>query len=99
MSGGRCSSSTDEQNQALTERCGTNSLIEAKGEIPRAPAPSKSAMLIYDAELRERFGLDAEMMIDAMDRLPATQKGYATRPQEARYRPAVEEWLKANGHG
>lgn len=55
-------------------------------------------MFITDTELRERFGIEAEIIIDKLDRDPKTQKGLATRPADVRYRPAVDEWLKANGH-
>lgn len=52
-------------------------------------------MFIDDIEIRERFPDKAEQIIAALDADPRTQKGKATRPPDARYRPAVEEWLSA----
>lgn len=52
-------------------------------------------MFIYDDEIRERYGDKAAAIIAALDADPKTQKDKATRPKEARYRPAVEEWLAA----
>lgn len=53
-------------------------------------------MFIDDAEIRELYPDKAEQIIAALNADPKTQKGKATRPAEARYRPAVEAWLKAN---
>jgi len=47
-------------------------------------------MLIYDEEIRERAGADADSFIADLDAEHGTQKGLATYPKEARYRPAVE---------
>lgn len=55
-------------------------------------------MFIDDAEIRDRFPDKAEQIIAALDADTKTQKGKYTRPAEARYRPAVEAWLRANGH-
>lgn len=44
-----------------------------------------TAPFITDDELRQRYGDDAELLIDALDRNPATQKseGKGTRDREA----------------
>lgn len=52
-----------------------------------------SGMFIDDAEIRERFPEDAAQIIADLDADPKTQKGKATRPAEARYRPAVDAYL------
>lgn len=39
----------------------------------------------------------ADAIIAALDELGTTQKNKATRPKEARFRPAVDVWLEANG--
>lgn len=54
-----------------------------------------TGMFIYDDEIRERFPEKADMIIAALDADHATQKNKATRPAEARYRPAVETFLAA----
>lgn len=51
-------------------------------------------MFIGDDEIRERFPDEAASIIADLDADPATQKGKATRPAEARFRPAVEDYLK-----
>jgi len=56
-------------------------------------------MFIEDAEIRERFPDKADAIIAALDELGTTQKNKATRPKEARFRPAVDVWLEANGYG
>lgn len=56
---------------------------------------SNKGMFIDDIEIRERYGDKADAIIAALDAEPRTQKDKATRPKEARYRPAVEEWLAA----
>lgn len=53
----------------------------------------RTGMFIDDAEIRERFGDEAEQIIADLDADLKTQKGKATRPAEARYRPAVDEYL------
>lgn len=58
-----------------------------------------NGMFIEDAEIRERFPDKADAIIAALDELGTTQKNKATRPKEARYRPAVDVWLEANGYG
>jgi hypothetical protein len=54
-----------------------------------------TGMFIFDDKIRERFPEKAEQIIAALEADPRTQKGKATRPAEARYRPAVEAWLAA----
>jgi hypothetical protein len=52
-----------------------------------------TGMFIYDDEIRERYGVEADAIIARLDADPATQKDKATRPAGARYRPAVEKAL------
>ena len=59
----------------------------------------RNGMFIDDAEIRERFGDKADVIIAALDELGTTQKNKATRPVDARFRPAVDVWLEANGYG
>ena len=54
-----------------------------------------NGMFIYDDEIRERFPAKAEQIIAVLDADHATQKGKATRPPEARFRPNVEAFLAA----
>lgn len=51
MNGGRCSSYTDEENQALTERCGILGPIEAQKEFTAYPAPTTMAALTLAYQL------------------------------------------------
>lgn len=57
---------------------------------------SNKGMFIDDEEIRERFADKAEAIIASLNEIPSTQKDKATRPKEARYRPAVDAWLVAN---
>ena len=59
----------------------------------------RNGMFITDDEIRARFGDKADAIIAALDELGTTQKNKATRPKEARCRPAVDVWLEANGYG
>lgn len=59
----------------------------------------RNSMFITDDELRVRFADKADAIIAALDELGTTQKNKATRPKEARFRPAVDVWLEANGYG
>jgi len=51
-------------------------------------------MFIYDEEIRERFGAEADQIIADLDADHKTQKNLATYPAEARYRPNVDEYLR-----
>lgn len=55
---------------------------------------AKGQMFIRDDELRARLGAEADAVIAALDADHKTQKGLATRPADARYRPAVEAKIK-----
>lgn len=52
------------------------------------------SMFIYDDEIRERFGDEAEQIIADLDADPLTKKGYATWPAEARSKVHVERYLR-----
>lgn len=96
MNGGRCSSYTDEENQALTERCGILGPIEAKKEISDHPLPSgrrkPSGILISDEEITERFG----DVLPKLDADPAT-RAYQPYWGGKRFRPAVERAMQEKG--
>lgn len=53
---------------------------------------------IRDDELRDKFGDAAELIIDALDRDPFTQKGQGSVPFDARPRETVEKWLEQRGY-
>lgn len=59
---------------------------------------AKPSAFIRDDELRDAFGLAAELIIDALDRDPFTQKGQGTVPFDARPRETVERWLAQRGY-
>ncbi len=59
----------------------------------------RNGMFIEDAEIRERFPDKADAIIAALEELGTTKKNKATRPEGARYRPAVDVWLEANEYG
>lgn len=54
-------------------------------------------MFIGDEEIRERYPERADEIIADLDKNGRTQKGKATRPAEARYRPDVEARIKEMG--
>lgn len=68
-------------------------------EAKKSETRRASGMFIDDAEIRDRFGDKADAIIAALDSDRATQKNQATRPVDARFRPAVDIWLEANGYG
>lgn len=53
----------------------------------------RETMFIYDDEIKIRCP-DYERVIADLDADPRTQKGKATRPAEARFKPAVEDYLR-----
>jgi hypothetical protein len=94
MTGGRCSSYTDEENQALAQECGIIGPIEAQKEISGDPAPSgrrarHPGMLITDEEITERFG-------DVLPKLDAdpTTRAYEPYWHGKRNRMAVEKAMQ-----
>jgi len=73
--------------KSMGEQKGAGALaaFDGKGLFSTPPAPSRSSGTITDEELRSRYGDAAELLIDALDRRPETQKpeGKAVRDREA----------------